>query len=77
VVGHLGEARRNVARGRGNRGPRPEKTGSSEDLLEVSWADFCFTRGPAGAVMGIIRCGGADRSVAGRDPATASGVTSS
>jgi hypothetical protein len=32
--GHLGEARRNVAKGRGNRGPRPEKRGSSEDILE-------------------------------------------
>jgi hypothetical protein len=43
---------------RGSRGPRPEKRASSEDHLEVSWADFCFIRGPAGAVTGIIRRGG-------------------
>jgi hypothetical protein len=59
VSGHLGEAQRNIARGRWNRGPRPKKRGSSEDHLAISWADFCFIRGPAGAVMGIIRWGGA------------------
>jgi hypothetical protein len=45
--------------GRGSRSPRPEKRGSSQDHLEVSWADFCFIHGPAGAVTGIIRWGGA------------------
>jgi hypothetical protein len=59
VSGHQGEAWRNVARGRGGRGPRPEKRGSSEDLLAISRADFCLIRGPAGAVTGIIRWGGA------------------
>jgi hypothetical protein len=59
VSGHLGEARRNVARGRSNSGPKPEKKGSSEDHLGISSADFCFIRGPAGAVMGIIRWAGA------------------
>jgi hypothetical protein len=59
VSGHLGEARRNVARGRGNRGPRPEKRGSSEDHLGISCADFGLIRGPEGAVMGIIRWRGA------------------
>jgi hypothetical protein len=61
VSGHPFEAWRNVARGRGGRGPRPEKIGSSEarDLLAISLADFCLIRGPAGAVMGIIGWGGA------------------
>jgi hypothetical protein len=57
VSGHLGEPRRIVARGRGNRGLRPEKRGSSKDHLEISWEDFCFIRGPADS--GIIRWGGA------------------
>jgi hypothetical protein len=57
--GHSGEARRNVAKGRGNSGPRLEKRGSSEDLLAISRADFRLICGSAGAVTGIIRWGGA------------------
>jgi hypothetical protein len=48
VSGHQGEARRNLVWGSGNHGPRPEKRGSSEDHLAISWADLCFIRGPAG-----------------------------
>jgi len=59
VSGHLGEARRNVAKGRGNRGPRLEKRGSSEDHLAISRADFRLICGSAGAAVGIIRSGGA------------------
>jgi hypothetical protein len=55
VSGHLGEARRNVAKGC----QRPEKRRSSEEHLAISRADFRLICGPAAAVMGIIRSGGA------------------
>jgi hypothetical protein len=47
------------SQGCGNRGPRIEKGGSSEDHLEVSSADFCFTQSRSG------RCGNGHHQMGG------------